>query len=185
MRRFFSREFMVLAIVSVFVALVGCTDSESISVAGTWESAGTYGTERWVITDTSITYSSDYGSGFSTVYRADVVDFSNDGLNAGDTALTSSGSTAVNPGFAVIRYTAVNNPGTGEVGTYNVFRWADNARDGNNRDFTQGYKDADLDGDPSTGTYTNLVFDTASAAESGASVAKGYFSYASTGAEPQ
>ena len=184
MNRFFSRSLVVMVTLGFLFVLSSCAfeSDETIAAGGTWELAGTYGSERWVITDTSITYSSDYGSGFSTVYSANIVSFSNDGLNAGDITLTTGGDDPFDPGFAVIQYTYVNNAGTGEAGKYNVFRWADNAADRDTRDFTQGYKDATGSGDTD---YTNDVFDTAGAAESGATNAAGYFAYASTGAVRQ
>ncbi|MDA3949114.1 MAG: hypothetical protein PF508_07785 [Spirochaeta sp.] len=100
-------------------------------------------------------------------------------LNAGDTALTNGGSEAVNPGFAIIQYTEVDGAGTGEVGKYNIFRWAQNSGDTAKRDFIQGYKNVGA-------VYPNNVngvFDIPAAAETGATNAAGYFGFASSGAE--
>lgn len=175
-------------IVLISLGLAGCSSGGQgpIAVEGRWLLEGEFGSERWTIAENSIEYESDFGSGFSTVFRADVVDYYNTTLNAGDSRLTSNApAAAINPGFAVLRYTYVNNPGTGEVGAYNVFRWADNATDPSKRDFTQGSKDADLDGDgdPSTGEYVNDLFDDPVSAELGATNEAGYFGFASQGAE--
>ena len=136
--------------------------------------------ERWTITSTSVHYeSSSDGATYDTTYRADVVEFVNGRLNAGDTALTNGGSDAVNPGFAIIQYTEVDGAGTGEVGKYNIFRWAETSGDSAKRDFTQGYKNV---GQPYPDNV-NGVFDTPAAAETGATNADGYFAFASSGAE--
>lgn len=179
---------------TVFVALVfgaamgvlaGCSSSDDpIDAAGTWtwtSSTSSY-TERWTITDSSIHFESAIdGTTFTTTYRADVVEYVNGRLNADDTELTAGRSTTSNPGFAIIRYTEVNAAFTGEVGKYNVFRWADNVDDNSLRDLTQGAKDAD----PDENVYVNDVFDSASEAESGATNANGYFALSSNGAVRQ
>lgn len=161
---------------------------EPLSVIGTWtlDGSSNYGTyiEKWEISDFFITYSNSFdGSNFSTTYSAKIKGFSNNGLNGNDNSITASGS-SLGLGHAIIQFTEVNNAGTGEVGKFNVFRWAQNTGDDSLRDFTQGSKDSNLDGDndPMTGNYVNLVFDTAAAAEAGANNAEGFFSFASTGA---
>ena len=182
--------FLVLALAAFFLG--GCSGTSDpsvgdIAVEGTWtlDTSGASWTslERWTIDDLSITYESNWGSGYSTVYEADIVRYDNAGLNAGDTAVWSGGST-IAPGYAVIRFTQVDGAGTGEVGKYQVFRWATNESDASLRDFTQGSKDSNLDGDndPMTGTYVNVVFDTADGAEAGATIAGGHFAYGSAGA---
>lgn len=186
----------VLLVAASIGLLAGCSDpADPIAVAGTWtitgsdwDGDGNDNVERWQLADNTIVYDSSLdGTTFTTTYRADIVTFVNGSLNAGDTALTTGRATTTNPGFAVIRYTEVNNAGTGEVGKYNVFRWADNNDDPTLRDFSQGSKDADLDGDgdPFTGTYQNVVFDSASDAEAGATNAAGHFGFASSGAARQ
>jgi hypothetical protein len=164
--------------------LLGNTGTQEIDVAGTWVLEGDFGDERWTITETSINYETDYtGSGFSTVYKAEVVRYENGTLNAGDTQLTASASAAaIDPGFAVIRYTEVANAGWGAGGKYNVFRWADNPENQNRKDFTQGIKDASPENDDD---FTNDVFDSADAAREGAANENGYFQLASTGAVKQ
>lgn len=184
-----------LLILAIALGMVGCesngADSQDpIAVEGTWVLESDYdgdgvvdGTERWTISSQNITYEADYGGGLATVYAADVVSYSNTGLNKGETRLSnSSAADAINPGFAVIEYTEVDNAGTGEVGKFNVFRWADNATDPANKNFTQGYKDATPN---DASNFDNAVFDTAAAAESGATTADGFFSLASTGAVKQ
>ena len=154
---------------------------DSIAAAGSWSLTGTWSTETWAISNSSITYASDYGSGASTVYIADVVYADNDGLNADDTVLVS-GSSATDTGFAVIQFTQVNNSGTGTIDKYQIFRWGTNASDSNLRDFTQGYKDATGSDDTD---YTNTVFDTPQEAIDGVTVSAGFFSFASEGAALQ
>jgi hypothetical protein len=190
-----------LVLAAVALSLGGCSENgaggggDSIAVAGTWvletdlDGDGTAdSSERWTVTHDEIHYETSFGGlGYVTSYRADIVDVSNNGLNGGDTTLTGAAShDAVDPGFAVIEYTEAAGPSVGEVGAYNVFRWADNVADPSKKDFTQGSKDADRDGDgdPTT-NYVNDVFDSPDAAEAGATNAGGYFAFASRGAVKQ
>jgi hypothetical protein len=181
----------VLLVAASIGLLAGCSDpADPIAVAGTWtitgsdwDGDGNDNVERWQISESTIVYDSSLdGTTFTTTYRADIVTYVNGSLNAGDTALTTGRTTTANPGFAVLRFTEVNNAGTGEVGKYNVFRWADNGSDNTRKDFSQGYRDATPD---DSADFTNAVFDSASAAEAGATTAAGYFAFASTGAERQ
>ncbi|MFP4535716.1 MAG: hypothetical protein ACLFNP_08345 [Spirochaetaceae bacterium] len=164
-----------LLITALIVALGACsTDgADPIAVEGTWVlDTGYY--ERWIITENSITYegSSD-GSEYTTNYEAKIVSHSNNGLNAGETKLTGNDTEdALNPGFAVIEYTEVDGPGTGEVGKFNLFRWADNADDPSNKDFSQGYKDATPNDDEN---FDTVVFDTPAEAEAEVTVANEFF----------
>ncbi len=183
-----------LLIAALVITLGACsTDgTDPIAVTGTWVLDGQYdwdgdgndNAERWIITESSITYGSSLdGTTYTTTYEANIVSYSNTGLNAGETKLTGNDTEdALNPGFAVIEYTEVAGPGTGEVGKFNVFRFADNADDPSRKDFTQGYKDATPDDDTN---FDNDVFDTAAAAEAGATNANGYFAFASRGAVKQ
>ena len=167
--------FALLAAALLFLA--GCSNgSESTLPVGTWESS--FG-EVYEIEATSIRY---LGDGSTVSWAAEVVLINDSALNGGDTSVTASGAGTVNPGFAVIRYTQVNNAGSGEVGKYNVFRWAESDDTPGALLMTQGSKDADLDGDgdPFTGTYVNVVFDTAAAARAGATNDAGHFALAST-----
>lgn len=185
-----SRWVPVLAVVALVatLGLVGCSSDskDPIAVAGVWQLAssgeGWTSIERWTITDDSIHYqSSSDGDTFTTTYRATIVEYVNGRLNAGDTALIDGRAVTTNPGFAIIRFTEVNNAGTGEVGKYNVFRWADNNADSALRDFGQGY--VNIGGEwPDN---INGVFDTAAAAETGATNEAGYFGFASSGASRQ
>jgi len=179
---------VLLTAIFLFTGLAGCdmfgvgpgtvSEPESIEVKGVWILEGQSGDEKYIITDSSIVRQSDYtGSGYSTEYEAEIVKFSNDGLNAGDTSITTPSGSTQGLGYAVIKYTEVNNAGTGEVGKYNVFRWATNQSDSSKRDFTQGSKDTDTSDDD----YINDVFDTADAAETGATNDNGYFGFASAG----
>jgi hypothetical protein len=180
--------FLVLAVViaaGFVLGLPGCanwfgSEDEAIAILGEWLIDGAY-PEQWAVTETSITYSSDYGSGLAQVFSAEIVSFSNTGFNAGDTTLISTGMAVTGAGYAVIKYTEVDNPGTGEVGKYNIFRWAANAADDAKRDFIQGYTNVGNDWPANV----NGVFDTASAAKSGAANAAGYFTYPSIGAAKQ
>jgi hypothetical protein len=152
-----------------------------IEVMGTWLLEGAFGDEKWIISNSTIEYQSDYGSGFSTNYKAEIVEFVNGSFNAGDTAIAAGGPASDDPGYAVIKYTEVANAGWGEDDKYNIFRWCDNADDATNKDFAQGSKDTD----PEDDTYINDVFDSASAAKSGATNTAGYFGFASSGAVKQ
>ncbi len=192
MKQFFSRAGVIITVAVVFVLVITSCSSEfsTIAVTGTWQLDGSYesgGTqytfiEQWTITPITITYSQDRGSGFTTAFAADIVALSNEGLNGGDTYLTGSATTpAVNPGFAVIRYTQVDGASTGEVGKYNVFRWAENAADTSSRDFSQGYLNVGGDFPDNV----NGVFDSVSTAINGATNGAGYFTYASGGAALQ
>ena len=144
------------------------TVAETIAVKGEWVLGTGEWAESWTITDTSITY--------GTSYTADIVEFSNSSLNGNDTAIVAGGST-VGLGFAVIKFTSVNGAGTGELGKYQIFRWATNSDDASKRDFTQGSKD--VDAGPN---YVNEVFETPEAAKTGATIATSHFLYASQGA---
>jgi len=192
----FSRIFRgaaALAILTLLVmpALTGCflLPPDPPAVEGTWLLDSSYtweGTdyislERWTISSRTIHYEKSYdGTTYTTTYRAEIVSFDNNGLNAGDETLTSGRAVTENPGFAVIRYTEVDSPGTGVVDTYNVFRWADNNATPGNKDFTQGYFNT---GAPWPDNI-NGGFDTAAEAEAGAVSAAGYFAYSSNGAGP-
>lgn len=139
-----------------------------------WELEGSWGTESWEITDTTITYLYDE----VITYKAKIVKEVDDSFNGGDTVIATGYSAPEDDhGYMVIRYTYVNNAGTGEVGKYNIFRWQENATDDDKLDFTQGYKDED-----GVAPYINVVFDTAATAESNATIANGYFAYPSAGA---
>jgi hypothetical protein len=177
----------LLVAAGLVFALTGCdllgnTGTQQIEVAGTWVLEGDYG-ERWTITETSIHYeTSTPDSDYTTAYKAEILRYDNDTLNAGDTMLTSGADApALDPGFAVIRYTEVANAGWGEVDKYSVFRWADNGENEAHKDFTQGIKDTD----PTDDAYINDVFDTQEAAREGATNANGYFQFASQGAVKQ
>lgn len=189
MRRWSVLRFVCVALVlgAAMGVLAGCSDStDPIDVGGTWalETPDTgFGPfyERWTISDNAVQYeTSSDGSTYTTTYRADIVDYVNGSLNAGDTALTSGRAATSNPGFAVIQYTEVNGASTGEVGKFNVFRWADNTSESTNRDFTQGFRDAD-----GSSPFINEVFDSAAAAETGATNGAGYFAGSSNGAVRQ
>ena len=163
----------------------GSNSDDATLPVGTWvlETNGFY--ERWTISASEVHYESSFdGAVFSTSYRAAIERYTTGEFNGGDTAITTTAADAIDPGYAVIRFTEVNGAFTGEVDKFIVFRWATNADDASTRDFTQGSKDSNLDGDndPSTGTYVNLVFDTADEAEAGTTNANGYFSFASSGA---
>ncbi len=168
-----------LLITVVVISLSSCFlfVEPTIPIAGTWElvTPGEWGgTETWEITDNTISYDGTFAS-----YTADVVGIGINIFNAGDITITNTASTPVDDyGFAVIRYTAVSDSGTGTVGKYNIFRWQENATDDDKLDFTQGYKS--VGGDPVS--YDNEVFDTAAAAQTGATIANGYFEFASSGA---
>jgi hypothetical protein len=188
------RGAVILAVLTLLVipALTGCflLPSEPIAVKGTWNLDSSYtweGTdyislERWTISGSTIHYEKSYdGTTYTTTYRAEIVSFDNNGLNGGDTSLTAGRAVTENPGYAVIRYTEVDGPGTGVVDTYNVFRWADNNAAPDSMDFTQGYFNT---GDAWPNNI-NGGFNTAAGAEAGAVNATGYFAYSSDGAGPQ
>ena len=161
--------FALLAAALLFLA--GCSNgSESTLPVGTWESS--FG-EVYEIEATSIRY---LGDGSTVSWAAEVVLINDSALNGGDTSVTASGAGTVNPGFAVIRYTQVNNAGSGEVGKYNVFRWAESDDTPDALLMTQGYKNV---GAPFPDNI-NGVFDTIAAARAGATNDAGHFALAST-----
>ncbi|MCF7933466.1 MAG: hypothetical protein K9M84_06165 [Spirochaetia bacterium] len=190
-----SVQTLVLAVLVITLSVLsfsGCDllTRESISVQGVWRLAGTFGDEKWEISDQEISYySKDLDESWAPVgeyilrYRADVITYDNDQLNGGDTQFITGNTPAV-AGYAVIRYTEVvagGDTSNGEVGRFNVFRWAVSAGDTQKRDFTQGGKYSGTWGTPD---YDLLDFDTAAEAANGATVAEGYFDFASSGAAP-
>ena len=173
----------LLALTTALLAVscdTGSDDGATLPVVGTWRLENGQYHERWTITASEIHYesSSDSGASFSTTYRAAIERYSTSGFNGGDTAITANAADAIDPGYAVIRYTEADGLSWGEVDKYNVFRWATNADAASARDFTQGTKDADSD----PNVFVNLVFDTADEAEADATNANGHFGYASGGA---
>lgn len=190
-----SLQTLVLAVLVITLSVLSFTGCdlltrESISVQGVWRLAGAYGDEKWEISDQEISYySKDLNESWAPVgeyilrYRADVITYDNDQLNGGDTQFITDNTPAV-AGYAVIRYTEVvagEDTSNGEVGRFNVFRWAVSAGDPQKRDFTQGGK---YSGTYGTSDYDLLDFDTAAEAANGATVAEGYFGFASSGAAP-
>ena len=165
-------------------ASVEVTVTGDIACLGTWQTPDGAYSEQWIISNTSIEYKSDTdGDGMyeSTTYKAEIVSYVNGSFNAGDTSISDGGTTATDPGYAVIKYTEVDGAGTGEVGKYNIFRWCDTAGDESKNDFSQGYKNVG-DAWPDN---VNGVFDSGGAAISGATNANGYFAFASSGAVKQ
>ncbi|MBN2049811.1 MAG: hypothetical protein JW760_05150 [Spirochaetales bacterium] len=189
MKPYLKRTLLLLTVLLLTVGFFSSCDlfggPEPIAVLGTWtlssfdwDGDGNDNVEKWVITEDTIEYSSSLdGTTFTVTYKADMFLFDNEGLNGGDTAIVDGGST-LGSGYAVIQYTEVNNAGTGEVGKYQIFRWATNTGNQELRDFTQGYKAANAD-------YDNTVFETPAEAIAGATIANGHFAYASAGAAKQ
>ena len=140
----------------------------SIAVKGTWEIPGDW-PEKWIITDTTI---ESVGN-----YKAQIAEFSNEGLNGGDTSLIPSGTT-LGLGYAVIKFTEVSGASTGTLGKYQIFRWGTNTGDSTKRNYTQGYKNVGA----AWPNNVNQVFDTPLEAKNGATNASGHFSFASLGA---
>ncbi|AFG36843.1 hypothetical protein [Spirochaeta africana] len=172
---------LVAAVVVLGSCSLGGFVPGPIAVEGTWVIQNdAWDDEQWVITPDSITYLSVGDTETTTTFAADIVTYSNFGLNAGDTELYPGG-TDMGLGYAVIRFTEVEGPGTGEVGKYQVFRWGTNQDDASTRDFTQGYNNV---GDPHPDNV-NEVFDTPEAAEAQVSNGNGHFSFASEGAVRQ
>ncbi|HKK49788.1 MAG TPA: hypothetical protein VJ932_11875, partial [Alkalispirochaeta sp.] len=109
----------VMLITASIGLLAGCANGSATTLPlGSWESS--FG-EVYTITGTSVAYS---GDGTSNNYDASIVYVDDSSLNADDTSVTADGNTAVNPGFAVIKYTSVADASYGEDGKYNIFRWA-------------------------------------------------------------
>ncbi|MFA6506314.1 MAG: Ig-like domain-containing protein [Treponemataceae bacterium] len=124
-----------------------------IEIAGTWLD-NDFGTTLLTITNTS--YSVDDTTSYNWDYTCEIVKYSNDGFNAGD-------SGAGDCGYAVVKFTVhPNSPSS--VGKYTVLRWKSLVNvSGSTTVYTcEGY-----------GTY----FDTAAEAEAGANSAGGYFSW--------
>lgn len=168
-----SRWVTVLAVVAMVatlgLGLVGCSDGSSgFSLTGLpignwvdeWDN-------EYVITRTSVSL---YGSDGGNSYIGWIVYIDDGSLNGDDTSITATGSSAVNPGFAVIRYATVSNASWGEVGKYNVFRWADGTAS-NQRLMTQGGKYNE--------DFTEMtVFDSRQEAINGATNEEGFFGFA-------
>lgn len=128
------------------------TTTPDIEIAGTWLDSA-YGTNMLTISNSS--YVVDDQSSYDWDYTCEIVKYSNDGFNAGETGTG-------NCGYAVVKFTVHPNS-TSSVGKYTVLRWQNLTTSGSVTVSTsEGY-----------GTY----FDTAAAAEAGATAAAGYFSY--------
>ena len=162
-----SRWISGLAVVALVatLGLAGCADGgfDGLPV-GTWESGFSSAEfpDVYTITRSRINRQDSYSA------RVVYVDDSQ--LNAGDTSVTATGDVAVNAGFAVIQYISVANAGWGEVGKYNVFRWADGTAS-NQRLMTQGGKYNE--------DFTEItVFDSRQEAIDGATNAEGFFGFA-------
>jgi len=130
---------------------------------GMWEAQY----DSYEIDTRAITYNDGFGGG----YTATVISINEYQFNAGDTTIAQGASAASQPGYAVIKYTAVSDLSWGAVGKYNIFRWAENSAGLDFRLLTQGGKYND--------DYTVIsVFDTPAQAVNGATNAAGYFAYA-------
>ncbi len=165
-----SRWVPVLAVVALVatLGLAGCSDGSEFSLTGLpignwvdeWDN-------EYVITRTSVSL---YGSDGGNSYIGWIVYIDDGSLNGDDTSITATGSSAVNPGFAVIRYATVSNASWGVVDKYNVFRWADGTAS-NQRLMTQGGKYNE--------DFTVMtVFDSRQEAIDGATNAEGFFGFA-------
>ena len=151
--------------VATFLWSCGSSGKGDSLPVGTWKSPFN---DTYTITRHTITYN---GASKVIGYSADIIYINDSGLNAGDTRITPNND-ADGTGFAVIRYTSVTDPGTGRVGAYNVFRWA-NGSGPQRRLLTQGYKRIDAD---DTSKNDNVVFDSADHALWGATTSE-YFGY--------
>jgi hypothetical protein len=161
----------VLLVTASIGLLAGCDSGTSAPMGevpvGTWESS--FG-EIYTVTRSTISYAGSSGAEVS--WSADIVYVDDSRLNGGDTSVTAGGDAAVNPGFAVIRYTSAVNASWGVEGKYNVFRWADGATEGK-RVMTQGGKYND--------DFSEItVFDTMNDAATGVTNQAGFFGFAST-----
>jgi hypothetical protein len=167
-----SRWFSVLTAFALVatLGLAGCSDGSGFDglPIGTWESGFSSAEfpDVYTITRSRINKQDSYSA------RVVYVDDSQ--LNAGDTSVTANGDTAVNPGFAVIKYLAVSGPSWGEVGKYNVFRWADGTS-ANQRLMTQG---GEYTGSFEDETLEMVVFDSIENAKEGATNDEGFFGFA-------
>jgi len=169
----------------VFPLFFSCQEIPDEEESTVWtlvtSGVGWYSEEKWEISEDTIIYSTRYAEDgdFTVGYQGTIVSSVTGSFNAGDTGIITGELTPAGAsGYYVICYTAVENAGWGEIGKYNVFRWQTNETDTSAMDFTVGTY--------VTGTYPdtiNQVFDTAAAAESGATNTAGYFAYFSEGAE--
>lgn len=157
---------MLALVATLGLGLVGCSDVIEFDglPVGTWESGFSTAEfpDVYTISRSRINKQDSY--------NARVVYVDDSQLNAGDTSITATGDKAINPGFAVIRYISVSDASWGEVGKYNVFRWADGTAS-NQRLMTQGGKYNE--------NFTVMtVFDSRQEAIDGATNAEGFFGFA-------
>lgn len=161
-----ARTLGVVVLLAIVVLATGCDfGGDAVLPIGSWmdDFGGTYTIEA-----SSITFNNGFGGGYSATveYISDIR------LNADDVSIAQNVAETDNPGFAVIRYTAVSGPDVGAIGSYNVFRWSDGSS-GETRRMAQGYKNVGGDYPDNI----NGVFFSSGAASAGATTAE-YFSYA-------
>ncbi len=126
-----------------------------IEIAGTWDG----GMSNYLII-TNTTFTVDNPDDWYWDYSGEVISYSNDGFNAGESGLGDSG-------YAVIKFTS-HPSGSSVEGKYTVLRW---------QNLATGSVDTTVQTCEGYGVY----FETAEAAEAGATFADGYFtSYSSS-----
>lgn len=161
--------FTALVIGGALAMLGGCSSSDDPTLPiGSWDDG--FG-NVYTITGTTISYTGEF-EGTSYGYTGAIVYIDDSRFNGGDTSITDGGDTAVNPGHFAFQYTSVSDPSWGEVGKYNVFRWADGASE-NEKVMVQG-------GKYNEDFSVMVVFDSNAAARNGATNDAGFFAFAST-----
>lgn len=161
----------VLVVGGALALFAGCSSSDDPTLPiGSWDDG--FG-NVYTITGTTITYAGEF-EGSEYGYSGVIVYIDDSRFNGGDTSITPDSDAAVNPGHVAFKYTAVSDPSWGEVGKYNIFRWAD----GTNEDekvMTQGGK---YEGTFGEDDFRMVVFDSNAEARNGATNEAGFFPYA-------
>lgn len=140
-------------------------------------------TEKMTISDMTVKYESGSDeTSLSTVYVGEIRKTVLNRFNGGETQLalnTEKETVWENFGYMVLRYTVCDNEGTGNPGSFNVFRFGQ--KEDGTWVFTQGYKNSSSE----EGVYINRLFDEAAEAERQITLENGYFGFASAGYRKQ
>ncbi|HCM25352.1 MAG: hypothetical protein A2Z99_03615 [Treponema sp. GWB1_62_6] len=167
--------FLSLAFVSCGT-LFGPEDSadtgDTIEIAGSWVALSGDYSSRIDITGTTATFYSGteatVGTSTTIFQVCEIVAWSNDGFNAGD-------SSTGNAGYMVVKYTTPSEYSPTSLNKFGVIRWKDIASSGGATTtlYSEGYLDAN-------GDWAGEYSDTAAAAEAAFTTAADAFSFYST-----
>ncbi len=122
-------------------AVINVHVNDELEVIGTWYHADANWPEKWVVTDTTIEKHSSLAS-TTPDYSFTIIDYSNDGFNAGDTESSDCG-------YAVVKYATAPSYNDDADG-YVVYRWKNlSTADGETQvDISEGYNSSYTDGAP-------------------------------------